>query len=308
MMDTGNLTLFGSYPQDKVEDEKLLHALNEESHRLKDVLYAVNIARDMGCSKIPLSQEILAIIREYRLPPFNYWNDYVFYGEKFRRVPTDSGVQWYRFQPIKWYILKEQNGVKCLLADTILDAQMFNVFLHKTYETDDGYYINVLGTGRPGNEFEASFLKLWLNSVFFSTAFSKEEQNRILDFTDLDLCNWDEERASIGSNPLYENVYREMFRIPQRYPNKNIHSNRITLLSKYKANKLSLELNRVNPSPYSLSQGFSDSTWMIGAYDYYESTPCRAGVSVEGFCTRGLRTLKDADEVAGVLPMIYISV
>ena len=47
-MDTDNNILFGSYPQDRVEDSNLINILNEESDKLEeDVLYAVDYNREV---------------------------------------------------------------------------------------------------------------------------------------------------------------------------------------------------------------------------------------------------------------------
>ena len=74
---------------------------------------------------------------------------------------AESGEEkYFKVEPVKWVILTNNyNGKKLLLADKILIAKSF----------DDN-----------GSNYRDSKIRSWLNGDFFQTAFSAEEQNRIV--------------------------------------------------------------------------------------------------------------------------------
>ena len=68
----------------------------------------------------------------------------------------------YEGEPIEWVVLeKKENGEMLLLSKSALDAKPYNEDI-----TDSSW--------------ETSTLRLWLNGDFYETAFSKEEQERII--------------------------------------------------------------------------------------------------------------------------------
>ena len=67
---------------------------------------------------------------------------------------AEAKGKYFLVEPIKWRILKKENGEAYLLSDTLLDAHQFD---------------------RSGIEFNSSEIKKWLNGEFKETAFSKDD-------------------------------------------------------------------------------------------------------------------------------------
>ena len=67
---------------------------------------------------------------------------------------------WFRCEPIKWDILKTEEGSYFLLSDRLLDAHRYNEY----YEGEkNGYY---------ANSYENSEIREWLNGAFYDSAFA----------------------------------------------------------------------------------------------------------------------------------------
>ena len=78
-------------------------------------------------------------------------------------------IYWFKYEPIKWQILTEEDGKALIVSDLVLDAKEFyhesqtNQFYHKNefgYETGRGY----------ANSYELSDIRRWLNAQFAETA------------------------------------------------------------------------------------------------------------------------------------------
>ena len=73
---------------------------------------------------------------------------------------SSGTVYWFRCEPIKWDILKTEEGSYFLLSDKLLDAYCYNEFY---LDTKDGYYANDYGN---------SEIRAWLNGAFYNSAFA----------------------------------------------------------------------------------------------------------------------------------------
>ncbi len=89
---------------------------------------------------------------------------------------TTGNVYWFKYEPIKWRILKESNGSAIILAEMILDSQDYNY-------TSNSRTIN--GNTVYGNNYEYSSIKAWLNDNFYNTAFN-ELQKGIIQTVEVD--------------------------------------------------------------------------------------------------------------------------
>ena len=166
----GNVIYFGSYPQTLVTGE-----LSNELTR--------TATRDYGT---PTAAQHISW-KEF--DAHRWYKDMEYYGAKYRGMrfdlyrsldgrgssPTSSGWQlkngyetdttyWFKFEPIKWRILKEADGKALLISDVALDSQMF-----------DDYTAH--------NNYAESALRKWLNQTFYDYAFALEEKNIILKTT-----------------------------------------------------------------------------------------------------------------------------
>ena len=79
---------------------------------------------------------------------------------------------WFKYEPIEWNILSEENGKALIVANPILDAQEFN-------PSDNGSAF--LHNGKTGydNNYELSSIRLWLNNNFYNTAFNTTQKAKI---------------------------------------------------------------------------------------------------------------------------------
>ena len=86
---------------------------------------------------------------------------------------TIGNVYWFRFEPLRWRVLDTTTGL--IVCDTIIDSQPYTNYIIKN--NDDGEYYNDKGAFT--SDWKTSSLNSWLNSTFYSTAFSLEQKNNI---------------------------------------------------------------------------------------------------------------------------------
>lgn len=83
---------------------------------------------------------------------------------------TSDGSGGFNKEPIKWNVLKVENGKALLLSSKIIDAARYN----NTSATVNGYY---------GNNYAHSEVRKWLIDDFYNSAFTENEKNCILETT-----------------------------------------------------------------------------------------------------------------------------
>ena len=83
-------------------------------------------------------------------------NDIIIGKEKYHRAKKS----YFKYEPIKWRVIKCENGEALLLSDIVLDKQKYNKRLKKV-------------------TWEKSTLSKWLNKKFMNRAFSSSEQEAI---------------------------------------------------------------------------------------------------------------------------------
>lgn len=83
-------------------------------------------------------------------------NDIIIGKEKYHRAKKS----YFKYEPIKWRVIKCENGEALLLSDIVLDKQKYNKRLKKV-------------------TWEKSTLRKWLNKKFMNRAFSNSEQEAI---------------------------------------------------------------------------------------------------------------------------------
>lgn len=83
-------------------------------------------------------------------------NDIIIGKEKYHRAKKS----YFKYEPIKWRVIKCENGEALLLSDIVLDKQKYNKRLKKV-------------------TWEKSTLRKWLNKKFMNRAFSSSEQETI---------------------------------------------------------------------------------------------------------------------------------
>lgn len=107
---------------------------------------------------------------------------------------------YFLFQPIKWRVLNPQNGL--LLSETIIDSQPYSNTL---YSTGSGYTNDAAGTTF-ANDYVTSSIRKWLNSDFFNTAFTSNQQKNIM-VTSLDNGVYSDTGKKYNGKPTSDNVF-----------------------------------------------------------------------------------------------------
>ena len=105
---------------------------------------------------------------------------------------STSTVYWFRFDPIEWTILAEQDGKALILCNMIIDAQEF--------DSSNGTF---------NSNYAESTIKAWLNDVFYNTAFNDLQKAIIINsFVD----NGKEVADYTNGNPfLCDDTYDNIF-------------------------------------------------------------------------------------------------
>ena len=184
-----NKIYFGSYPQTEVSDEGLIEALTEK-------------AGELPTSENPGAWTSYKYYVNTKAKDFMWYVDMEQGGEKYRGVyftsyrnanPTadldgtdytwqdENGyrtntVYWFKYEPVAWTILKENDGKATLICDMVLDSQ--------SYDYD----------GQTANNYKNSTIRAWLNNEFYNTAFDQLQKGLIL------LSKVDNSLSSTGYN------------------------------------------------------------------------------------------------------------
>ena len=178
MSGDGTKIYFGEYPQSEVTNE------NDSDKSLRNSL-------NMVAGGVPTSQDS-GKWTSYQYYSYNSVSDYMWYidvnyqNDRYRGVyftyyrpkytsnlkdaaigwQDDNGyhintVYWFKYDPIEWRILDQQDGNALLVSNIILDSQPF---YHSRNSRDDGEKTYA-------NNYKESDVRAWLNKTFFDTAF-----------------------------------------------------------------------------------------------------------------------------------------
>ncbi len=185
---------FGSYPQTEVKDSATISALN-------------------ATANLSTTAELDGWT-DYYSTTDGYERNYMFYkdisynGEKYRGVyinnyrrvsryvVDDTDMQnlngystntcyWFKYEPLKWRVLTENDGKALLLCDSIIDSQPYQMYIeeYRDYEGTDSDAWYVKGYEREGiyaNNYEYSTIRAWLNGNFYKTAFDQDQQLQLV--------------------------------------------------------------------------------------------------------------------------------
>lgn len=126
----GNKVAFGLYPQSKVINSSLISALDTKA---KDWSFANEL----------------------------WYTDVVKDNVKYRGVSESEGgaATWFKYEPISWTIIDENNGNALIFCNTIID---------------------ILSYASSSNNYADSTIRAWLNYDFINTAFVEVQQELIL--------------------------------------------------------------------------------------------------------------------------------
>lgn len=294
----GGYILFGSYPQSNITDEIVLAVLNNSAGTLPDS------SNDHGWTDY-------CYYIEDGITPYMWYKDLEYNDEKYRGVyfisyrpwytaansSADASYQdengyflnavyWFKYEPIKWRILSEQNGVAMLLAEMILDSQEYYNFASSgvthsrtaVENYDDAYYAgndSTVSDAVYDNNYLYSNVRKWLNETFYTTAFS-DLQKAIIATTIVDnsaSSTSDDENATDANIFACANTNDKVFLLSQ-----NEATSAVFGFGGYLAYD---EKKQKKPTDYAQCQGADTNEsapysgcgwwWLRSSYAYYNS-------------------------------------
>ena len=175
---------YGSYPQSKVNDSSIISELDEE------------YGDPITSSEKWTSYEYYA---DSEVSSYMYYvdvdtdedNQYDYRGvyfSSYRPINTtdtlgnssyqyDNGylvneTYWFKYEPIKWDVLDQEDGKLLVTSNIILDSQSFY------HEMSEELFRHHEGMGY-ANNYEFSDIRLWLNETFYNEAFNEFKDNVI---------------------------------------------------------------------------------------------------------------------------------
>ena len=201
---------FGSYPQSEVTDTSLSSTLNEKAEGLST----------------------LGFWKRYEYYISNNVQSYMYYGDidmdndgspdyrgvhfdKCRPVSIDSAsnssykklngysvntIYWFKYEPIKWNILRTTGNKALIISELVLDSQNYGTTKYKRQGITD-YQGNRTNFIVYGNNYMYSYIRKWLNINFYNNVFSDLEK------TIIDITTVDNSSSSTGSSSYKDNSF-----------------------------------------------------------------------------------------------------
>ncbi|MCR5782004.1 MAG: DUF6273 domain-containing protein [Clostridia bacterium] len=162
---TGDLVIFGNYPQTRVTDPDLLETLNSKSLTWRYYNYFTNGEPElyMRYSDVTFAGERYRAVYFAHYRPWSTtlsadYSDQIFNGYELKQV------YWFKYEPVVWCVLDPDSGL--MMTESIIDSQPFHNYNYDGYgDSDQTHY---------ASNWAYSSLRTWMNSDFFNTAFGDE--------------------------------------------------------------------------------------------------------------------------------------
>ena len=184
---------FGLYPQTKVSDDTLISTLNAKTGTLptssntynwKDYGYYISGSVSSYMYYIDIDNDNNGMY-DYRGVYFTQYrpSDTSKTSLEGNSYQDDNGynintVYWFKYEPIKWNILKTEDGKALIIADLIVDSQDY--YYSDSSRSGDTDYQGNTTTGKVyANNYMYSYIRSWLNETFYTTAFNTLEKEII---------------------------------------------------------------------------------------------------------------------------------
>lgn len=178
---------FGSYPQSRVTDKKLIDELGKQKLNWKSYgYYSGEGLMSFGTMEQSDYMEYADVeyngskyravwIKDYR--PVTTTGEHSVLSDQFINKYSKDTVFWFLYEPLKWYVVDEEKGY--LMSCYIIDAQPFNNKIYlSAFGENSIYYSNIEKTNEV-TDYETSSVRKWLNADFYNTAFSEEDKIQI---------------------------------------------------------------------------------------------------------------------------------
>lgn len=179
---------FGSYPQTLETNTKIINKLNgmygslpsKDNDKWTDYGYYLDgtIQSYMYYIDIDIDNDN---VNDYRGVYFTSYRPINNLDNSTNSYQDDNGyltktVYWFKYEKIKWNILKTEDNKAMLICDLVLDSQNY-------YDSKDTRYLNE-DTTIYANNYKYSHIRSWLNDTFYNTSFSAYEKS-IIEITNI---------------------------------------------------------------------------------------------------------------------------
>lgn len=185
---TGDIIEFGSYPQSRVTDEKTVSALEGvEKKWVSYEYYSGTGDSDDGKMK-PSDYMKYADIdyngEKYRAVSFSQYRPNLTYYEsgtsseqskQYHNGYKINTTYYFRYEPLEWRVLDAKEGL--IVCNSVIDSQAYNNY---SLESDMECYGDS-SKSYYANNWPKTSIRKWLNEDFYSTAFSSDEQAKIVE-------------------------------------------------------------------------------------------------------------------------------
>ena len=188
-----NKIYFGSYPQTRVEDNNIISQLNTSAGELPsvgnnnswtDYGYYIDSNVESYMWYIDIDQNNDGA-NDYRGVYFIKYRPFgttqpvgISYGWQDDYKLNTNTVYWYKYEPIEWDILKEEDGKALIISNLIIDSQDY------CHESSNTVFDHNGGEGY-ANNYALSSIRKWLNETFYNTAFRTLEKE-LINLTEVD--------------------------------------------------------------------------------------------------------------------------
>lgn len=174
----GDIIEFGNYPQSKV-DRKLYPELNRIEKNWVSYGYYANgrVSDYMKYADFFYNGEkyraVFASCERRRATTDDFPEGDKALYENFNEDPKNGTFTYFKYEPLKWRVLEPNEGF--IACESIIDAQQF---ANRIYENNYDYYTDE-SMQYYANNYEQSYVREWLNSTFFNTAFVSTQKENI---------------------------------------------------------------------------------------------------------------------------------
>lgn len=179
-----NALYMGLYPQTMVTDSELMDALTSQAGTLPTAedpygwtsyqYYIEGSVQDyMWYVDIDYGEETYRGVYFTRYRPSDPMKD----DSIDNTYQDDNGytldnVYWFRYDPIKWRVLYENDGIALLLCDRVIDSQSYYVAIEDEERIVDEVAVYP-------NNYQYSAIRVWLNETFYNLAFTQAHKQII---------------------------------------------------------------------------------------------------------------------------------
>lgn len=199
-----NKIYFGNYPQEYVSDELMISKLNNkvgnfDTEKWTDYKVSGVITDYMYYLDIDYDEDGVFDYRGVYIK--KYIDNYVDNGwvKIYRQQGNGfelSKIYYFKYEPIEWNILKEENGKAFINSKLVLDSQDF----YYPHPTNDDYK----NADFEKFNYELSYIRKWLNDIFYKIAFNELERKIIIE-TKID--NSDEDNPNVIFNDTNDYIF-----------------------------------------------------------------------------------------------------